>query len=223
MDSMKLHPTVLSFFQSLNEIEYSGNIEFDSLRPFTNCPFIYTNVRRYYKRPSKVVWRSDDGVSHDIEHIIRVDGYNHTDRHVTSKFKVYKEKFEVNGQRYSFTGSIESTMDNSRVDNIIKPHSKMSEITFWHLSVLDKYVFRVAFHRNVDSNCVRCNIECETPIAREEFVSIFEFLKNDYIYQNDTQQTIDPMPNLACGYKLISIDEANTIDSPPTTIMNGKY
>lgn len=240
----KLNPTVLSFFRSLNEIEYSANIEFETLKPFgdvSNDSCVYKNRRRYYERPEKIAWRSDDGHTHKIVNIVRVDGFfgdddNDNDENgnrepiITTKFKIYKEKFRgsvanegteqqsTDDQTYSFTGSIELPVSNVDVGLFKKPFKKMLHITYWHLLINDKYVFRVAFRENVISGRIQCNIECETQsITRQEFVEYFQMLKAHYVYQNVWMSTIEPW---GCesepskhSVRVISKEQANDIDS----------
>lgn len=217
---MKLHPTVLSFFRSLNEIEYSGNIKFDTLRPFGNDivkdPYVYKNCRRYYERPEKIVWLSDNGYKHDIVNIVRIDGDE--DPKITTKFKIYKEHFVCQEceQRYSFTGSIELPVENCD-RRLTKPFTKMLYITYWYLLIDDRFVFRVAFRKNAINEKIRCNIECETQsITREKFVDYFQLLKSHYIYQNENMGTIEPLcadrlPS-APSISVISQEQANTVD-----------
>lgn len=225
----KLNPTVLSFFRSLNEIEYSGNIEFDTLKPFGDDiiqnPLVYKNTRRYYERPEKIVWTSDDGYKHDIVNVVRVDGDDDNSK-ISTKFKIYKEKFQSvsddEHQSYSFTGSIELPVEGVSGNQFKKPFKKMLYITYWHLLINDRFVFRVAFREDALNEKIQCNIECETQtITREQFVEIFQLLKSHYIYQNENMQTIEPWgiddTSSMLSVRIISRERANELDSEFTT------
>lgn len=242
----KLNPTVLSFFRSLNEIEYSANIKFDTLKPFgddiARNPLVYRNCRRYYERPNKIVWTSDDGHEHDIVNIVRVDGgfgEGNAEAKISTKFKIYKEKFslpsasdsEQQKQYYSLTGSIELPVNNVVCDKFKKSFKKMLYITYWHLLIDDRFVFRVAFRENAINEEIQCNIECETQsITRKTFVEYFQLLKSHYIQQNENMQTIEPWSRLMMGDMslspnicVISKERANAIDSQfITETLDGK-
>lgn len=227
----KLHPSVLSFFRSLNEIEYSANIKFDTLKPFGDDieqnSLVYKNCRRYYERPNKIFWTSDNGYKHGIVNVVRVDGQDDDDIKISTKFKIYKETFRFpsdddddddTGNVYSFTGSIELPVDYVTADCFKKLFKKMLYITYWHLLINNRFVFRVAFRENAINEKIQCNIECETQsITREEFVECFEMLRAHYIYQNENMQTIEPwgigdVPS-KWSVCVISQERANEIDS----------
>lgn len=225
----KLNPTVLSFFRSFNEIEYSGNIKFATLKPFgddiVKNPLVYKNCRRYYERPDKIAWLSDDNHKHSITNVVRVDNDDDDNISVSTKFKIYKETFNYPSvsdveqkQRYSFTGSIELPVRNVDCKRFKGPFKKMLYITYWHLLIDERLVFRVAFRENALNESIHCNIECETQaITRREFVECFQLLKSHYIYQNENMRTIEPwaiddVPS-KLSVRVISREEANELDS----------
>lgn len=233
MDSIDIvnanvHPSVLAFFKNLNEIEYSGDIKFDTLKPFAENPLIYNNTRKYYQRPEKIVWKSDDGYEHKIINVVRIDG-REAPFYITTKFKIYQEKFMDYERKFKLTGSIEVPINKDDYDDnydndylidvsrIVKPYKKCLDITFWHLLVNNKYIFRVAFRKKINDHdvndeldsTIECNIECETPwINRQDFTKIFCALEHYYVAQNDKFDSIEPWKteddNADAGYSILT-------------------
>lgn len=165
----------------VNEIEYSGDISFGNLKPFIEDEkMIYFNKRTYYKRPWKCCLKTEFDLDVKIENIVRVDNSSI----ITSKFKIYKEKFLENCQKFKYTLSLEVSLnvDDVNLDKITKPCTKNYDITYWHLLVDDQFIFRVAF-RQIEGRKdeALCNVECETQtITRNEFTVIFEKIKDQY-------------------------------------------
>lgn len=214
-----LSPNILNFFGFFNEIEYSGNYEFSTLRPFCENSLIYHNTRRYYKRPHPIHIDLD----YNIQNIIRIDGGNekNDDYQVSSKFKILKKKFIEYDQEFSLTASIEIPVKyDHNVSKITKPHTKCLTFTFWHLLIDDKFIFRVAFRENEKTKKIHCNIECETQtITKSEFIRIFDELIDHYVEQNENFDVISPwLDDLAqatstLDVKIVDVETANKFDA----------
>lgn len=205
----------LNLIAYCNEIEYSANINFEMVKPISsNTTYVYENKRSYYERPNKIIYGDHDHCQ--IVNVIRVDG-NEEPYEISTKFKVYKEKFECNEQKYSYTKSIELPTNDIDIKKMNKPCQKTLSIIYWHLLVDNIYVFRVAFRYNDIDKTTQCNVECETQsITREKFVRVFEFIKDHYVRQNATQTIIEPSSieesSAEISIRIMTREVANVID-----------
>lgn len=208
----------LNVFGPLNEMEYSANFQSTLPPPSYTDNYCYSIIRYYYKQShdlyindanaTKVLISNNylpDARKVQADSILRIDfdaNSGGTLSHVTAKLKLFKDKFNIDNTKVTYTGAIEVPVPE--LHNVIKAsqcYSRKRIITYWYLRMKhcnSTYRMRIAFRRDVDQpqqqqQHYECNVECEDLINGARFMECFDLIYKYYKTMAKYYNAIIPM------------------------------
>lgn len=194
-------------FGRLNELEYSSNFKVYNQEIKQTNDQSYRMIRHYHKAAIDVFVNGckistgyiKDSCRIATTAVLRIDYDADTGAvlNVSSKLKLFNDKFNFLGSTVSLTGAIEVDVPELAETLAKSQHfTQRRDITYWYLQMVHRnrqYHMRIAFRRTSPIKPYECNVECEEQISGSQFLECFDLIYKYYKTMCQKLKYIQPL------------------------------